>query len=164
MKSIIFAMLMAVSASAFAQESILKECSIAIEFEETPNNALNINVKIYSDLTAVMTRSADGQSETNPKAKVILSEETVRTNLSAETNPDGEKLNIGERYVVHAMVLEEFGNNAGLDLKKVRSVKVYKLQDTSSTFGSASVIEARDANKKLLGSFLDVGLFVGACQ
>jgi hypothetical protein len=97
---------------------------------------------------------------------VTVEENPVRAGLTSDTSPD--ELNFSEALVVHAMSLTqdkemaELKLSVGLDLSQVRSAKTYTIGKKTG-FGSATIVEARDANGQPLGSFLG-GFLVGACQ
>lgn len=166
MKTMILAAVMVLSSSAFAQDDVVKECSVTMKQLES-NKTVDMTIKVIAKgnvMSAVITQTADGMTSSyNDVAEV--QEEKVRENLTAQSNPDD--LNQAEGLVVHAMTLSEEpvlqgAYSAGIDLKKVRSAKMYTV-GKKTNMGSSTIVEARDENNQVLGSFLG-GFLVSPCK
>lgn len=95
----------------------------------------------------------------------IISSDVVREGLTTESDPD--TLNPAERLIVHAMTLTEdpvFGGeySSGIDLTQVRSATLFQVGQ-SGNMGSSTIVEAKDKNGAILGSFLG-GFLVAPCK
>lgn len=115
-------------------------------------------------LSAVVTQTIDGQTSSYDDVVEVM-DAPVRPRLNAEL--DADDLNQAERLIVHAMMLTNepmFAGaySAGLELSEVRSVKMYTVGKTTR-MGSATLVEARDADGRVLGSFLG-GFLVSPCR
>ena len=80
---------------------------------------------------------------------------------------EDETLNLSEQLIVHAVLRSEDPEFKGvyktrIDIKKVRSAKVYTIGDADEMVSTA-IVETRDANGKLLGSFVG-GFLVFPCE
>ncbi|MEK6774735.1 MAG: hypothetical protein AABY64_12400 [Bdellovibrionota bacterium] len=167
MKTILLSMLLAIATTASAHETVVKECSVTMK-QIIGDKMVNLEMKIIAkedkSLYAKVTETIDGVSSSyNDEAQI--SEEKVRANLTAEF--EYENLNEAEGLIVHAMSLSEDpvfhgAFSAGVDLKKVRSAKMYTVGE-STRMGSATIVEAKDLNNQILGSFLG-GFVVSPCK
>lgn len=166
MKTMILTGLMVLSSSAFAQEVVVKECSVTMKQLES-NKTVDMTMKVIakgSSHSAVITQTSEGITGSyNDVAEI--QEQSVRANLTTQSNPDD--LNQAESLIVHAMTLQEDpvfqgAYSAGIDLKQVRSAKMYTL-GKKTNMGSSTIVEARDANNQVLGSFLG-GFLVSPCR
>jgi hypothetical protein len=117
---------------------------------------------------ATVTETVDGKTDSYDDT-ADFSQEKIRPNLDRVTdeNIDELNLNLGERLIVHAMLLTSDPAmsdlfNAGMDLKAVRSVKIYTI-GAPAQFGIAAIVEAQDESGKDLGSFLG-GFIVSPCK
>lgn len=163
--SIIFATSFSTSISA---KELIKSCSTTLTMpEETNTIETQIDVfKSDSLLEATISQNAVGQSSAyNDEAQLV--ELQVRVGLFPDINQEIENLNLAERLIVHALTLTEdpiFENslNAGFDLRKVRTAKVYIIGKPTN-MGLTAILEAKDEFGKNLGSFLG-GFFVSACK
>lgn len=114
---------------------------------------------------AKIKRKDRGGTFTQTEPVEIL-EEKVREGLHSDSNL--KKLNIAERYIAFTMDIvsdPELGRyfTAGLDLKKVRSAKLYLMGDPTLGATRMALIEAKDENNELLGTFFS-SLFIAPCQ
>lgn len=153
------------AAHSFAAETVVKECSTTINSPEG-GAPLQLNVKIMSKEDKTVYAKIvenDGKNTSTYDDTAEISEGSVRENL----NVDGDDLNDAERLIAHALnvskdpVLKKLFST-GIDLTKVRSAKMYLVGERTK-FGSATIVEAKDANGKDLGSFLG-GFLIGACK
>ena len=143
--------------------ALVKSCETVISFEGKTGQLV---FEIYSNGKISSSRFFDKRSLTEVREdSASIYEETVRPGLESVKIEDDtalESLNKAETLVVHAMSVKELGMTAGLDLSSIRYAKVYVV-GTPTSYGSSSIIEAKDANGKLLGTFLG-GFFVAPCQ
>ncbi len=159
--------LMSFSAMAGSQK-LLKTCSVDLTMPgETQVIATKINVleNKNSELTMSFTQIINGKAVTESDTASIVSN-TVRPGLIGELSED-ETLNLSEQLIVHAMLMSEDPDfegvySTGIDLTKVRSATVYTLGDSSQMVTSA-IVETKDENGKVLGSFLG-GFVVHPCK
>ena len=166
MKNAVAMTLMVLSSSAFAQQSVVKECSVTMQIMDTGKSA-DMNMKIISKdgkLSAEITTSSEGTVSSTTDT-VEVSEGTVRENLLSQI--EALDLNDAEKVVGHAMITAQDPVlstifSSGIDLQKVRSAKVYTI-GVHTSMGSAAIVEAKDANNKILGSFLG-GFLVSPCK
>lgn len=166
MKSMILTAVMVLSSSAFAQEVVVKQCSVTMKQLES-DKTVDMTMKVIAKgnaLSAVITQTSDGITGSyNDVAEV--QEEAVRANLTAQS--DSDDLNQAERLIIHAMTLSEDpvfqgAFSAGIDLKKVRSAKMFTFGKKTNV-GYSAIVEARDENNQVLGSFLG-GFLVSPCK
>ncbi len=167
MKNLICAaMVVFFAASAFAQDVVLKECRVQLKDPES-SDTLDMTMKVIEksdkSLRSLITQTRDGLAHSYEDVAEV-SESSVRSNLSSKSNTDN--LNEAEMLVVHAMMFEEEPSlqgafRSGIDLKQVRSAKLFTIGERAE-LGSATVVEARDENNQVLGSFLD-GFLVSPC-
>lgn len=166
MNSMILTAVMILSTSVFAKEVIVKRCDVSMKQLES-DKMVDMTMKVIAkgdDLSAVITQTTDGITGTYEDV-VAVKEDAVRANLTAQSNPDD--LNQAERLIVHAMVLSEDpvfqgAYSAGIDLKKVRSAKTFSIGEKTN-MGSSAIVEARDEDNQVLGSFLG-GFLVSPCE
>jgi hypothetical protein len=93
----------------------------------------------------------------SPKASIL--DQVVRKGLTKDTDPYTSNLNIAEGLIVHAMTMESdplFAGNfsSGINLKKVRSGRVYLIGEPTD-MGMTAVVEAKDEQGKTLGSYFE---------
>jgi hypothetical protein len=126
----------------------------------------------------VITRNAQGNLESRviengDSSDVVVDTAavesfTVRAGITAGDldDVDDSDFNLGEKLISHAMALLgpelEGMFSLSLDLSKVRSVKVYTLGDATN-MGQVSIIEAKDAQGRDMGSFVG-GFLIGDCK
>lgn len=166
MKSMILTGLIMLSSSAFAQDVVLKECTVSMQQFES-GKIVDMTIKVISkgtSLSAVVTQTIDGISGSYSDVAEIQ-EQSVRANLTAQSNTND--LNQAEALIVHAMMLTEdpvFDGafSAGLDLKQVRFAKMFTVGEKTN-MGSSTILEARGASNQILGSFLG-GFVVTPCK
>lgn len=158
------------STTAFSTEKeLIKTCStILSQPEETVT--VDTQIKIFKEgnlLSATIAQKSSEGQESSFSDEAQITELTVQSDLIADIEQDLEKLNLAERLIVHALTLTEdpvFKNafNAGLDLRKVRSAKVYTIGKPTH-MGLTAIVEAKDESGKDLGSFFG-GFLVSACK
>ena len=125
--------------------------------------------RVYG-LALRMTRSEADAAEITQEGGTLTEtvdvlENTVRAGINI--NSELEKLNPVERVIAHAMILTEDPilagtQGAGLDLKLIRSAKVYTIGATDG-MGVFAIVEARNKSGKTLGSFVG-GFLVSPCK
>jgi hypothetical protein len=158
-------MLQGLAGSAFAGELTIKECEASLMMPEGSQVDMLIQFNMNENvLTSVVTQSTRGQTLTKNGTAQFF-EDTVREGLKLNTNPGA--LNEVEKFIVHAMLVASdpiLGSDlsAGIDLEAVRSAKVYIAGERART-GSLAVVEAKDSEGRLLGSFVG-GLLVAPCR
>lgn len=163
--SIILATSFSVSISA---KELIKSCSTILTMPEEINK-VETQIDIFrtdSLLQATITQTSEGLSNTYDD-EAQFADLKVRAGLLPDINQEIENLNLAERLIVHALTLTEdpiFKNtlNAGFDLRKVRSAKVYTIGKPTN-MGLTAIVEAKDELGKDLGSFLG-GFLVNACK
>ena len=159
--------LMSFSAIA-GDQKIIKSCSADITM---PGETLVVPSKFdvirnkNSELSISLTQTVDGVTTTEIETATITKNK-VRAGLIGELSED-ETLNLSEQLIVHAMLMSEDPDfegvySTGIDLKKVRSAKIYVIGDANEMVTSA-IVETRDENGKILGSFLG-GFVVFPCK
>jgi hypothetical protein len=123
-----------------------------------------VNVVISNEggsLSAHVKETSAGKIVDDETEAVVATQYDVRANMTA----DLDDMNQGELLIEQASMLSkpEFKGlySAGFDLSMVRSVTVYAL-GPKTNMGQASVVEARDAGGKNLGSFFG-GFIVSPC-
>ena len=157
------------SFSAMAGEkTLIKICSTELAF---PGETQIIKTKfefhrnVDKTLSATTIQLIDGELVSETEVASIV-KNSVRPGLVGELNDD-ETLNLAEQLISHAMLLSEdpmFEGvfSAGIDLKKVRSAKIYTIGEATN-MGQSAIVEAKDQNGKILGSFLS-GMLVHPCK
>ncbi|MGE3610924.1 MAG: hypothetical protein AB7I27_15140 [Bacteriovoracaceae bacterium] len=165
MKKSLLALIVTFTSTVYA-DTLIKSCKTTTTMPEGPTvetqiDILSKNGKIYA------TVNQNGSAYTE---KIVnISEYSIRDGLAPEMIESEEmgKLNLGESLIVHAMTLEsdpilEGQMSSGIDLNKVKSVKVYVVGKTSN-MGLTAIVEAKDASQKLLGSFFG-GFLLSPCK
>ncbi|MER8823054.1 hypothetical protein NKH70_25220 [Mesorhizobium sp. M0991] len=144
----------------------VKMCRSAIPYASgsKASDIVQISVVIDASRMAAVFQVSNGQI-TLTLANVEFSEHVVRPRLRADSIITDA--NAGEELIVHAMALEadpEFKGafRSGIDLMKIRSVKMYKILQ-STQVGHPYLIDAADENGNKLGAFLG-GLMIGTCK
>jgi hypothetical protein len=156
--------------SSFANAESIKVCNASMKSFEDPTKTVLIKidfVKTGDTLEGQINTSMGGHwTQTTQPAKVIKN--TVRGGLSAKTNLDDSSLNTAEKMVILAMMattdpVTRKIFSAGLDLTKVRSAKLYVVEQKAETLGMTVVVESQDQAGADLGSFLS-GFLVLPCR
>ena len=171
-----FIFLTALSSQAFSQD-LVKSCTFKFDDDYAGFSTNTFEVrKIGNTYKGTMITEVAGQT-TSMEDAVSIEDYKIRAGLTPEMIEDeevGSKLNFGEGLIVHAMALTgdiDMGEedapemnpfSAGLDLTKVRSVRVYKAVGEEGDIGAAAIIEAKDQSGKDLGSFMG-GFLVLPC-
>ena len=154
------------SANSFAEDVVIKSCSVSMPML-TDGKFVNVTMEVLSkadgSLYSRVTQDVNGKREVREEIAEV-SDATVREGLTAEMFE--EDLNRAERLIVHAMAMAQESDLAamfspGFDLKPVRSAKMFVVGETTN-MGSTTIIEAKDAEGKILGSFLG-GFLVSPC-
>lgn len=165
MSSLVFLM---VANAAQAKTKIVKECNAHIYLGEERSQNINMLTKVLSEdngtLRAEITNTVDGKSTVSTE-EVVVSEAPIRAGLTKNIDGYNNDLTDAELIIVHAMTVTTepiLKWSAGIDLSKVRSVKLFTLGETTR-FGSATIVEAKDEKGEVLGSFLG-GFVVSACK
>ncbi len=122
-----------------------------------PNQVISTQfdfVRKGDSIEAQITQTMNTQTAKTTRPAKIL-ESAIRAGLSAKTSLDDSSLNGAERLVVHAMMMSEDVTtreifSTGLDLSKVRSAKLYIVEQKAETIGATAVIEAKDQNGAIL--------------
>lgn len=173
-----FVFLAALSTQAFSQE-LVKSCTFKFDDDYAGFSTNTFEVrKNGSGFTGTMITEVAGET-TKVEDAVTINNYKIRAGLSADMIEDeeiGQTLNFGEGLIVHAMALtgdmdmgdeeEDMGPNpfsAGLDLTKVRSVRVFKAVGDEGDIGAAAIVEAKDSKGTDLGSFMG-GFLVLPCE
>lgn len=160
MKKFIIIAFGAIILSVAAHASPIKTCDTVLKTDDS-EVAMKIEIfKKENKLTADITQEGGTLTET-----VDMLENIVRAGISVDS--ELEKLNPVERIIAHAMILTEDpilagSQSAGLDLKLVRSAKVYMIGATDG-MGVFAIVEARNKAGKALGSFVG-GFLVSPCK
>lgn len=172
-----FLFLATLSSQAFSQD-LVKSCTFKFDDDYAGFSTNTFEVrKTGSGYTGVMITEVAGQ-RTSVTDAVSIDDFKIRPGLTAEMIEDediGRTLNYGEGLIVHAMALTgdmDMGEDdapelnpfsAGLDLTKVRGVRVYKAIGEEGDIGAAAIVEAKDQSGKDLGSFMG-GFLVLPCE
>jgi len=146
----------------WAVDKVIKTCETDIKLDSDSVNTKIVITSVDGKLEAKVTQNGNSYIDS-----VVVEEGTVNSELSADVDAYDNDLNKLELLVVHAMALTEdpiFEGtmSAGMDLKNIKSAKLY-IVGKETKFGSSTIVEAKDANGKDLGSFLG-GFLVGACK
>lgn len=171
MKNIVllYSLLFIISLPVFAGEKeLIKSCSTVLTMPETTQK-VDTKIDIFkndSALIATITQKSDsGTGSYNDEAQI--DEFKVQAGLIADLGLSIDNLNLAEKLIVHALTLTEdpiFKGtfSAGLDLRKVRSAKVY-IVGKPTNMGLAAIVEAKDESGNDLGSFFG-GFLVTPCK
>ena len=160
--SLFFTIALSVSAE---ENTLIKSCSTTLTMPESPLK-VEAQIEIFkktNNLVAKITQQVDGRTGSFNQP-VQLAELSVQAGLMP-SDLEGSKmdnLNLAEGLIVHALTLTEdplFEGTfkAGLDLRKVRSAKIYSLD------AGTAIIEAKDEYGNDLGSFYG-GFIVSPCK
>jgi hypothetical protein len=160
MKSLIVSAMLTLSLNAMATPLIT--CNTVLSFPDS--EPVPSKFELMADNVARVTQKVDGHTssyEDTYTASVYV----VRKGLTENTDVEG--LNPAEALIVHAMILEndpdlEGQFTTGINLKKVDSAWVFTIGEVTN-MGGTSIVEARDAKGKKLGSFLG-GFLVSPCK
>ncbi len=156
----------------FATEVEVLNCNTKIEISGSGTHETKLKI-INKDGKPVAKISQGGMTY---ESLVETSDNSIRVGLSAETIFDDQTLNIGERLIVHALMVQAIPelskmSKLSFDLKAVRSAKVYVVRrnpdpndpENEEDIGMTAVIVAKDEAGHDLGSFLG-GLLVTQCN
>lgn len=163
MKYLLFVFI-AVSSTIASAGELVKACSFTIKVPGNSKSALT-TYQIFKDgskLTAKTVQTVDGQTGELPLESVVMSEHSVRPNLTSKTND----MNLAEQLIagtVEFLQSPEIGKSfsVGLDLKQFKNAKVYVIGKVPH-MGGPAIVEARDESGKNLGSFV-TGFMPFAC-
>ena len=168
MKLMLSALLFLVTASvAHAETKVLKRCDVEIKMgDEQAISSLMSVVSKDGKIVGEVSRKMGEETEARTEIDVTITEASIRAGMTAEgIDPYNNDLSEAELVIYHAMTVAAdpiLKMQSGIDLSKVRSVKIYRL-GPQTKFGSTSIVEAKDEKGVLLGSFLG-GFLVGACK
>lgn len=156
-----------VASAAQAETTVIKKCDVEIKMgEERAISSLMSIVSKDGKIVGEVTQKMGEDTVTRTENDVTITEASIRAGMTAESiDPYNNDLSEAELVIFHAMTVAAdpiLQMQSGVDLSKVRSVKIYRL-GPQTKFGSASIVEAKDENGVLLGSFLG-GFLVGACK
>lgn len=165
-----FAILSLLSVQAFAVDKLIKTCETTISLPgETKSIQSKIEVfqKSGKEFYARVTNIHDGNTESFEQ-KATVTEEKVCEGLTGVMDESIKDLNLAEQLVSHAMSLEndeifQGALKSGIDLKKVRSAKVFNFTGSEDNIGLSAIVEAKDKNGKTLGSFFG-GMLISPCK
>lgn len=152
--------------TSMAQSKVIKSCSTNVPSLEQGQASVPLILEIVPNGDSLIARVTQNGFTYEDDAEVKV--ENVRANILINLDDiDKSDLNYAEKLITHAMTLtkdpELSGKlSAGFDLSKVRSAKYYTV-GKKTKFGSSTIIEARDENGALLGSFLG-GFLVSPCD
>ena len=146
---------------AFAASEVVIECDTTVHAEQ-PNEPFRVTVFRDGERLTGESHGKHGKQE----FPVEMTEAGVRENLTPEMSDDN--LNLAEQMVAFAMALEKDPHtktvvSSGVDLKAVRSAKVYDMDLKPRGRIKMSLVDAKDAGGKPLGRFLS-GILLGACK
>lgn len=146
----------------------IKTCNTLIPQLIGEDEDIAVKIEVFANRDEVTSKVTQlGESAWLPVSVVLHS---VRPNLPNLNDPKfgSFKLNDAEKLVSHAQMMladpifEGKMSVGGFDLKKVRSAKVYAVGE-GADIGLSSVVEARDGNGKVLGTFFG-GFYVTPCE
>lgn len=160
MKKFIILLIGALIVSVSAHANLIKSCDTVLRSDDS---VVQMKIEIFrreNKLSANITQEGGTLTET-----VDVIDNTVRAGITIDS--ELEKLNPVERMIAHAMILTEDPilagtQNAGLDLRLVRSAKVYMIGATDG-MGVFAIVVARNKDGKELGSFVG-GFLVSPCK
>ncbi|MGZ3770991.1 MAG: hypothetical protein ACXVCP_15500 [Bdellovibrio sp.] len=172
--SLISLFLVLTSFSAFAQgqgKKLIKTCSTVLVMPGNPDE-IETKIEIFKkgdSFTATVTQKIEGQQESYEDVAEVA-EHQIQEGLKKDNDESGQNidgLNLGESLIVQAMTLTQDPSmegkfNAGFDLKKVSSAKVYTVGKPTH-MGLTAIVEAKDKSGKALGSFFG-GFVVTPCK
>lgn len=167
MKNLILCSLLLVLAiPAFAAPNTIKTCATTIVSPDGTQSIPTVFDIIERDgaLVSASTQTLNDQPVTREESAAI-EEHSVRPGLSPESNV--ADLNTAETLIVHAMTLGTIPGLkdtqiAGVDLQAIRSAKIY-LMGKATHMGLSAIVEAKDQDGKVLGSFMG-GFLVSPCR
>ncbi len=161
-----FLILLLALCSFSASAIVIKSCDTVLKSIDHGKDVPTLMEVIETNgtLSAKVTQKAGNENRSYVDT-VIIEQDKVRAGLTPDSEIEGA--NQAELLVIHAMTMESdpiFRGKfkSGINLKKVRSAKVFTIGEVSN-MGSTSIVEARDAQGKLLGSFLG-GFLVSPCK
>lgn len=146
---------------------VLKSCSTVLSMPGE-SQSIKSDFKVLTEagrLSALITQT-DSEGHVSSYSDIAsIVEQKVRAGLNG--TEDSEKLNLAENLITHAIMITEDPimegtMSAGLDLRKVRSAKVYTIGEVTN-MGLAAIVEAKDESGKNLGSFFG-GFLVSPCK
>jgi aconitase B len=166
--SILFCSLLVLTAlPAFASEQkVVKSCSTVLGM---PGQEIQIETKIDIVQTGGALKAIVTQNGRSYEDQASVLEASVQEGLNGELDESIDNLNLAEKLITHAISLTEDpiinmqgSLSAGMDLRKVRSAKVYTVGE-STGMGLTAIVEAKDEAGKDLGSFFG-GFLVSPCK
>lgn len=166
MKAMIFTAAMVVSSASLGQNAIEKQCSASVYYSnfDEPVEATIKLIKNGYRYSAIISEALDGEMLITYTESLVRSDEAdVRAGLTAQSY----RINALEQHIQRAMILSEDPNfegacSVGFDLKKIRSARWYEIGNKN--LNQKIVVEARDENNQVLGSFLVGETYVSPCK
>lgn len=148
-------------AFASATPELFLKCKTSVALDGPPKS---LSVDIFKDGAKHTAVQKDDYGQVT--LPVEVTEAGVRENLSPEMVD--ENLNLAEQMVAFAMAIEsdeitKGSMKSGVDLKAVRSAKVFDIDPKRGQLGKAAIVEAKDAQGRSIGNFLS-GLLLGPCE
>jgi hypothetical protein len=162
------------SVQAFGATALpVKTCSSDLKKMDGSGEIVPTTMSVYKDhggIHARVTQTVNGKTasyEDTAEISFHLITHPIDHDLNDVSDEYLAQLNLGERLLVHAYTLvnDPAMNgffSAGLDLKAVRSVRVFQV-GAATAYGMSAIIEASDKNGKVLGSFIG-GFVVSPCK
>lgn len=150
------------------EKELVKSCSTVLTMPEEIQK-IETRIDIFKKdigLVATISQNSNGQTSSYDD-EVQIDELKVQAGLTSDIEQNVDNLNLAERLIVHALTLTEdpiLKNtfSAGLDLRKVRSAKVYTIGKPTN-MGHTAIIEAKNESGNDLGSFFG-GFLVSPCK
>ncbi|HEY8269550.1 MAG TPA: hypothetical protein VIG33_01570 [Pseudobdellovibrionaceae bacterium] len=152
------------TSTSFAEE-IVKTCSIKMKMPGD-NRVIPTTFQIVKSgnvLIAKTIQTVNGNSGELPNESASIAEFSVRAGLTANTPNMNEAENLiqgTEGFLNNPDIGSSF--SVGLDIKSVRSAKVYEIGKFTH-MGGTVIIEAKDKDGKEMGSFV-TGFMPFACE
>lgn len=153
-----------------SKPKIVKTCSTRIPALEKNEKPMDMKVEIIDTGGKLSSKVTQAGMTKDDNAK--KGEFPVRELLNKDADPDRLRLNEGESLIVHAMTMTNSPEMKGLmsvgkfKLKDVRSVTTYQFgidEKAMNPIGSTTLVEAKDAKGKVLGTFLG-GFMISPCK
>lgn len=157
---------------------IIKSCDTTMATLDNPEIKVDIGVNIYLEAGGKITGAVNKFGMTGGIMPVVVESGEIRANLpkvpgpmddvSDELADELDSLSNLERTIAHAKSLINepmFEGMFSLDmnLSKAASGTIYTLIEEGVNIGQTSIVEVKDKDGKVLGSFLG-GFLIGQCK
>lgn len=159
--------LIVLSFPAFAQKvSIIKSCSTILPaFEGYPGSKTNVTIYQTKKFLFARALQTDDIYSRSSQLSADIIKDTIRAEIFTKSESI-EDLNPAEIFIHRALTIVEQPKfkgilSAGFNIKKIRSATIYTTGRGASKI--PAIIEAKDKNGQLLGSFL-LSTFVTPCK